>query len=412
MEDQHHETNPAMGNDISADIPDILESIKFHWDVFGSFCGTLSTTSATGIFPGTWGRTSKTASYTLTDSDYWLDIDTSGGDVTLTLPAASSAGAGRYYFIKVNDATNECLIDGNASETIDGETIVVLTQVDEVIGIICDGSNWNVLFHYAPTAASGKAPPLPRSYIAGLTMSNDTDTDHDINITAGECRDSTNTYNIVLESEITKKIDATWAAGDDGGGMNDGEAVGNDTWYHVHLLFSPTTGVVDVGFDTSLTAANLLADTAAVAAGHTKYRRLGSVLTDGTANILGFSQFGDEFLWDDPPLDINITNLGTSVALQTLSVPPDVQVHALITAMANTAEAYAIYLSCPDQNDEAPSGSLGTAPLFTVGGTANVAANLEIRTNTAKQINARSTNINTDMDIVTRGYKDSRGRYS
>ena len=416
MADQHHETNPAMGNDISSDIPDILESIKFHWDVFGNFCGTLSQTDATGIYPGAWKRTSKTASYTVTDGDYWIDVAASSADVTLTLPAAATAGAGRYYIIKLNTATYECVIDGNGSETIDGEATIALTQTDETIGIICDGSNWNVLFHYSPKAASGKAPPLPRSYLAGLTLSNDTDTEHDINITAGECRDSTNGYNIVLESEITKQIDATWAAGNDAGGMNDGDAVGASEWFHVFLLFAPVSGAVDAGFDTDIDATNILADTAAAAAGFTKYRRIGSVLTDASSNILGFSQAGDEFLWDDPPLDVTAANPGTSAVTRTLSVPIDVIVWAhLNVSVDNEGGIRSVYFSPLAVDDEACSHT--AAPLASEGGGFSAVGYTQgkvssIRTNTSAQIRSRMNGsaAGTTLYIATLGWTDRRGR--
>ncbi|MHC4397618.1 MAG: hypothetical protein ACYS1A_18395 [Planctomycetota bacterium] len=417
MADQHNDNIPAVGNQIANDIPDIKENLEYHLDLFQNFCGTVSKTDATGVYPGSWGRTAISSDDTLDDTHYWVDVDTSGADVTLTLPVAATAGSDRYYIIKLNDATNQCIIDGDTAETIDGEAIVTLTQADETIMIICDGSNWNILFHYAPKAASGKALPLPRSYLAGLTLSNDTDADHDINITAGECRDSTNAYNIVLPSEITKQIDATWAAGNDAGGMEAADAVGNTEWFHVHLLYSPSTGVVDAGFDTSVTATNLLADAAVVTAGHTIYRRIGAVLTDGTANILAFTQVGDEFIWSDPPLDINLTNIAAeTTASQTLSAPLGVKTEAIINAVVSRggSNSARTYLRSPDASNEAASDS--AAPLKTLGnsdGTINAVSNIQIKTGTSSEIysiSKASAGANTTLRIVTLGYKDRRGK--
>ena len=148
MADQHHETNPAMGNDISSDIPDILESIKFHWDVFGNFCTTLSTTSASAIYPAKFGRTAKTSDYTMTAADVYLTLDGTSNTVTLTLLAASSAGSGRVLFVKCLNVTNAVDIDGNGSETIDGQTGFTFTSANEVVKIVCNGTNWEITDHF------------------------------------------------------------------------------------------------------------------------------------------------------------------------------------------------------------------------------------------------------------------------
>src|SRR3972149_3936128 len=59
-----------------------------------------------------------------------------------------------------------------------------------------------------------------------------------------------------LTTALTKQIDAAWAVGTNQGGLFSG-AVGNTTWYHVFLIRRSDTGVVEAGFDTSVTAANL-----------------------------------------------------------------------------------------------------------------------------------------------------------
>ena len=411
MADQHNDNIPAVGNQIANDIPDIKENLEYHLDLFNNFCGTVSKTDATGVYPGDWGRTAITSNDTLDDTHYWIDIDASGGAVTLTLPAAATAAAGRYYLVKLNDATNACIIDGDGAETIDGEATISLTLADEAIMVICDGSGWNVLFHYAPATASGKSNPLPRGYLGGLKLSRDAgDTSHDINITAGECRDSTNAQNIVLPAEITKQIDNTWAAGDDAGGLEDGDSVGNTEWFHVHLLYSPSTGVVDAGFDTSITATNLLADVAAAAAGHTIYRRIGAVLTDGSANILAFSQLGDEFLWDNPPLDHNGSATGTNAVTIALATPLGIKTHAIFNVYGFDGTAYNIYFSSLYISDEVPSST--AAPLGGLSAIGNdaVGGRFKVRTNTSSQIRYRCSQNVDNLRVSCLGYIDRRGK--
>ena len=80
---------------------------------------------------------------------------------------------------------------------------------------------------------------LSSAYSSGLTISRDTDTDHDINVTAGQARDTiANIADMVLATEITKRVDAAWAVGDDNGGIDTG-AIAANTWYHVYLSRRP-----------------------------------------------------------------------------------------------------------------------------------------------------------------------------
>jgi hypothetical protein len=90
----------------------------------------------------------KTGTYTLTVNDYLVTADAVGGDFTLTLPAAATAGIGKIYIIKnISDVWGEDVtIDGNASETIDGAATYVLYGGQfETLKIICDGSNWQII---------------------------------------------------------------------------------------------------------------------------------------------------------------------------------------------------------------------------------------------------------------------------
>jgi len=251
---------------------------------------------------------------------------------------------------------------------------------------------------------------LPRSYLAGLGLSNAADTEHDITIAVGTCRDSSNAYDLTLASAMTKQIDAAWAAGTNAGGLFSG-AVGATTWYHVFVIRKDSDGSIDAGFDTSVTAANK-------PAGYTAYRRIGSVLTDGSSNILNFYQYGDIFLWKASIRDIAVTNPGTSAVTRTLSVPTGVIVEAIINVATGADAADSLVrISCLSINDEAPSTSV--TPLADFGayynaGGANISTYGQIRvlTNTSAQVRSRNltSGANTSLYIVTLGWIDRKGR--
>jgi hypothetical protein len=107
-----------------------------HW-VYENGAWVKMTTSGP-IYPQTITRT--TGTHAATDRQFIL-CDTSGGNITLNLPAAASS-TNAQISIKKTDAANTVTIDGNGAETIDGAATAVLSSQWEMISIICDGTSW------------------------------------------------------------------------------------------------------------------------------------------------------------------------------------------------------------------------------------------------------------------------------
>lgn len=84
----------------------------------------------------------KTANYSVTTSDRLVYGDTSGGNVTLTLPAAASVTPNTVYSFQKTSASNTLTLDGNSSETIDGATTQALTLLNARLDIVSDGTAW------------------------------------------------------------------------------------------------------------------------------------------------------------------------------------------------------------------------------------------------------------------------------
>jgi len=155
-----------------------------------------------------------------------------------------------------------------------------------------------------------------------------------------------------------------------------------------------------------------------IPASYDQYRRIGSVRTDGSANILAFVQDGDLFQWSDPPLDINVSNPGTAAVTRTLSVPTGVSVLALVNALAyddtSAGGTPVVYLSDLAVTDEAASVSAG--PLGqTAGGGTTVSPNpgqILVRADTSAQIRSRisASGATHRLRIATTGWIDSRGK--
>lgn len=87
------------------------------------------------------GVATKTTTYTATADDGLLLCN---GTFTVTLPAASSLGAGFVYQIK-NIGTGTVTIDPNGAETIDGQSTVAIANQYWSLTICCDGSNWHII---------------------------------------------------------------------------------------------------------------------------------------------------------------------------------------------------------------------------------------------------------------------------
>lgn len=87
-------------------------------------------------------QTTKTSTFTpsVTESVvYW--IDSSGGAVTVNLPAVS--GAANYFFIfMIKTAGNNVVLDGNSSETVNGATTKTSSTQYNAAIVTCDGSQW------------------------------------------------------------------------------------------------------------------------------------------------------------------------------------------------------------------------------------------------------------------------------
>lgn len=86
----------------------------------------------------------KTGDYTLTTSDDVVLVDASGGNRTITLPAVSGIAGTVYEVKKIDSSGNTVTLDGNGSETIDGQTTQVITAQYTSITVITDGSAWYI----------------------------------------------------------------------------------------------------------------------------------------------------------------------------------------------------------------------------------------------------------------------------
>lgn len=249
-------------------------------------------------------------------------------------------------------------------------------------------------------------PGLMRSYLAGLVLSNDGTTPNSVlDISAGVCADSTNATLITLGA-VTKSTAGAWAAGPGGNGMGQGLTVANATWYHVFAIING--GAADVYFDTSATAANR-------PAGTTAWRRIGSFLTNGSAQIVAFHQYGDEFYWDVPRNDLSATALSTSARVaRTLSAAPGTVAifDAIVSNEVQNVFEYVIFTTSDQPDQAAGATSFSIAGWSVTPGYASPSAtgnDIRIKVDAGSRMYDRD-NQGGVATYVTRGWVDTRGR--
>jgi hypothetical protein len=85
-------------------------------------------------------------STTTAQASYHYSVDTSGGAVTLNLPARSGITAGTEIRVKLTAAGNDLTIDGNSTETIDGSETLVLNVANQSVTLVAGSStNWEII---------------------------------------------------------------------------------------------------------------------------------------------------------------------------------------------------------------------------------------------------------------------------
>ena len=71
-------------------------------------------------------------------------VNSSGGNVTVTLPTSANH-SGEIVKVKKISVSNNVILEGNGSETLDGQFNITLESPRAALSLISDGSNWFVM---------------------------------------------------------------------------------------------------------------------------------------------------------------------------------------------------------------------------------------------------------------------------
>lgn len=256
----------------------------------------------------------------------------------------------------------------------------------------------------APQPYLETPPPLPkRGYIWGLQLST-AGSSTTFAVTAGECADSTGAASIILAAFT--KTTAAWAAGTGNGALANG-SIAASTWYHVHAitkLVAGGTAVSDILISTSPTAPTLPTD-------YTLFRRIGSMLTNGSSQWTKFIQNGDEFMWDTPVLNLNSAAGVTTASLNTLTTPLGIITQAILFAEYAHPSAAALLIYDPAKSAQTANSPLSNASVVaSQAGSIFDSSPVRVFTNTSSQVRIGTSIAGGQIFCSTHGWVDRRGQ--
>ncbi len=158
-----------------------------------------------------------------------------------------------------------------------------------------------------------------------ITIANNaTDANNDIDFSAGNAPLDDGSGQVLLSSTLVKRLDASWVAGTNQGGLFSGTKANSTKYY----LFSITNGTItDAGFDISPTGAN-------IPAGYKGSYR-GMIKTDSSGNILAFKQNRNKILLTSPITEYSGTVGATYTNLTSSNVPLKDNIEAILNLNFN-----------------------------------------------------------------------------
>jgi len=107
--------------------------------------GVLSWVDQSGGGGTSYTYSAITAGTTTAQAWYHYSVDTSGGAVTINLPALSGLTDGDEIRVKLRDATNSVTIDANASENIDGSLTYTLDVAYQAVTLVVGSTEWEII---------------------------------------------------------------------------------------------------------------------------------------------------------------------------------------------------------------------------------------------------------------------------
>ncbi|HSX28214.1 MAG TPA: hypothetical protein VLF60_02080 [Candidatus Saccharimonadales bacterium] len=126
----------------------------YYRDSSGNFVrlgigGSGKTLRVSGGLPAwsdaTLATSTKTSNYTVSTTDTIVFANATTGNVTISLPTASSNAGYRFYIKRIDSSGNTCSVARTGTDTIDGATSISLDIQYMSLTVASDGSAWYII---------------------------------------------------------------------------------------------------------------------------------------------------------------------------------------------------------------------------------------------------------------------------
>ena len=300
-------------------------------------------------------------------------------------PANNNSGAST---VNVSGFGSKDIRKSNGTSALTGGE---LTTATDVILRYDSTNSCFIIQEYAKATTTNQGV----SYLSNpITIANNaTDANNDIDFSAGNATLDDGSGQVLLSSTLVKRLDASWVAGTNQGGLFSGTKANSTKYY----LFAITNGTInDAGFDISPTGAN-------IPSGYKGSYRL-MIKTDSSGNILAFKQNRNKILLTSPITEYSGTVGATYTNLTSSNVPLKDNIEAIVnlyldvpTSETNGRAIIFKDLVSGQQKQTIIAKSTSTTVLFAV------ISDVIIALNSSGQFQYKSTDATTGADILTTG---------
>ena len=284
--------------------------------------------------------------------------------------------------------TNKTVSDLELAPTLAGDMLMEVESGSGTFSVAID----NLKTFIAPPAS--KSVKGSAFLSNPITISNNTtDANNDIDFSAGNAPLDDGSGQVLLSSTLVKRLDASWVAGTNQGGLFSGTKANSTKYY----LFAITNGTInDAGFDISPTGAN-------IPSGYKGSYR-GMVKTDSSGNILAFKQTKNKFLLTSPITEYNGTVGATYTNLTSTNVPLKSEIEAIVNLYLDvpTGENNGRAIIFKDLISNQQKQVIVSKPTSTIV-FFSVIPDVLIGLNSSGQFQYKSTDASTGLDNLTTG---------
>lgn len=284
----------------------------------------------------------------------------------------------------------------------------ITTAANDTAIVVWEGANvWRVIAYQradGTALAAAAAGGLPAGYLTGLGLTYASATSYTV-ATGTACSEDGSAKTMTLASALTKNL-GSFAVGTGNGSLDTGTIAANQT-YHVHEIQRVSDNLVDILLSLSASAPTM----PSIGGTWTARRRIGSVMTNGSSQLVQWMQKGDYFKLSTPSLDVSALALSTARSTLTLKVPTGLVLRAICRVVNSGASGTLVAIQDLDETDAAPSST--AAPLadaVVAPSTGLLAGRVEAFTNTSAQIAARASAAGNTFYLSTLGWVDTRGK--